>query len=928
MKIISWNVNGLRACMKKGFVEKIQELDADVYCIQEIKSTRKQAKLEISGYEAYWNSSRRRGYSGVLVLSRVPPISVREGLGLEQFDIEGRILTLEFEDFYLINVYQPMSKGRLSRDNYRSDWDDAFFKYLKALNKPMIICGDFNVAHTYIDIYPENLRNEKNPVGFQPIERAKFERLLHWGLVDVYRLQNPETRGYTWWSYRLFKRREDRGWRLDYFLVSQRLLPTVLDTEILSHIHGSDHCPISLEVTTSISRQMTWTATLLSRLWDGIDWPSYERILFEKQQAVARAVRERNRSQIDQMQDEIINLPEARALAVRHVSETESEVGTDGVRWETSSQKMQATFDLKVEGYVCQPLRCVVIFDGKKDRRINIPTYRDRAMQTLVRYALEPVAETTADRKSFGFRKGRSGFDVDHYIRRTLEGSKVPLWVLRADVKSYYDTISHRWILRNLPLKAPLKAYLNAGIILNGELFPAEEVGISQGSGISPVIGNMVLDGLQSYIQRRLYGGAPVENYAYGDLIRFADDILVFAKSEAQAKEIKSIVADFLSVRGLKLSEEKSSIRSIQQGFAFLGRYYHLRNGKVIAEPSKDNLRRFEEKLMHYIERHTGSVEELIIGLNKMIVGYTSYHRMTDAHDAFRHLDVVIQALLIQKVRALFPRQYWTKLEKKFWYKISKDEYIFSAEDKRHLQVIRCVDTVPIRYLPVKTNYNHFLDTEYKKSLDYRRAVNNKGGKYKRLWKSQDGKCYLCGKAMLPSHQLTVIDTEPLGKFSAYIHIKCSEHTVEYRDASHVRGLDVSALLEQLNDYQPEENTTFPTHDYGALREHFRKEHRQGFMMTFQEIGRLLGQQLGYLESTQSNFWYDTAPNCISHTWTDNGYAIRKLVLSQEQVYFLKANHSLTAFSVPTVFWDKKIPKNAQDEIEAFLGYIQKKYKI
>lgn len=502
--------------METGFAQTIQDLYADVICIQETKCSPKQVDLSMDGYTQYWHSSRRNGYSGVLVLTKSEPLSVRLGFGNDKFDIEGRSITIEYDDFFIINVYMPLSKSRLQRSEYRSEWDDCLLKYMSNLSKPIILCGDFNVAHSYIDIYEENLRNIEAPPGFKESERANFDRLLNCGFIDVFRQKNPGKREYTWWSNRGKKREENRGWRLDYFLVHASLYPKVSSISILRDIMGSDHCPVQLEIEAQISLDAAMINRRFADQWDGINWDDYQKKLLCMQIALAKATADRDRTLAFEIQNKILTSPIAKALAVRHVSNTESEAGVDGIRWVSSAEKRKAVLKLDEATFTPSPTKSVVIFDGRKDRRINIPTYEDRAIQTLMRYALEPVAETTADRKSFGFRKCRSAFDAMAYAKMTLE--QCPnLWVFRGDVKSYYDTISHQWIFDHLPMRQSMKKLLKAGSLVNGEIFPAEK-GISQGSGLSPIVGNMVLDRLQTHIHRTLYSHTAVENYAYGDL--------------------------------------------------------------------------------------------------------------------------------------------------------------------------------------------------------------------------------------------------------------------------------------------------------------------------------------------------------------------------------------------------------------------------
>lgn len=249
MRFISWNVNGLRAVVKKGFEEVFYGLEADIFCIQETKLQEGQIELDLSGYESYWNYAEKKGYSGTAVFTRIRPLSVSWGLGLPEHDMEGRTLTLEYEDFYLVCVYTPNAQDALKRLDYRMSWEDAFRNYLLALNekKPVIVCGDLNVAHREIDL--KNPKTNRGNPGFSDEERAKFSELLEAGFTDTFRYLYPELEGaYSWWSYRMNAREKGIGWRIDYFLVSDRLRGNIDKAFICDEIHGSDHCPVGLDL--------------------------------------------------------------------------------------------------------------------------------------------------------------------------------------------------------------------------------------------------------------------------------------------------------------------------------------------------------------------------------------------------------------------------------------------------------------------------------------------------------------------------------------------------------------------------------------------------------------------------------------------------------------------------------------------------------
>ena len=249
MKLISWNVNGIRACVGKGFLEFFKEADADIFCIQESKMQAGQLELDLPGYHQYWNYAEKKGYSGTAIFTKRKPLSETYGMGIEEHDKEGRVITLEFEDFYMVTVYTPNSQNELARLDYRMTWEEAFLAYLKKLeeNKPVIVCGDMNVAHKEIDL--KNPKTNRKNAGFTDEERAKFSILLENGFVDTFRHFYPEQEGiYSWWSYRFKAREKNAGWRIDYFLVSEMLKDKLQDAKILTEIFGSDHCPVELQI--------------------------------------------------------------------------------------------------------------------------------------------------------------------------------------------------------------------------------------------------------------------------------------------------------------------------------------------------------------------------------------------------------------------------------------------------------------------------------------------------------------------------------------------------------------------------------------------------------------------------------------------------------------------------------------------------------
>ena len=249
MKLISWNVNGLRACKDKGFLDFFKEVDADIFCLQETKLQAGQIELELPGYYQYWNYAQKKGYSGTAIFTKKEPLSVTYGMGMEEHDTEGRVITAEFEDCFVVTVYTPNSQRELTRLEYRMKWEEAFLSYLKKLEekKPVIFCGDLNVAHQEIDL--KNPKSNRKNAGFTDEERGCFTRLLENGFVDTYRYFYPDKEGvYSWWSYMFQARAKNAGWRIDYFVVSESLKGKLVDARIHTQVMGSDHCPVELDI--------------------------------------------------------------------------------------------------------------------------------------------------------------------------------------------------------------------------------------------------------------------------------------------------------------------------------------------------------------------------------------------------------------------------------------------------------------------------------------------------------------------------------------------------------------------------------------------------------------------------------------------------------------------------------------------------------
>lgn len=942
MKIMSWNVNGLRACIEGDFEKAILELNPDIICIQEVKTKKKELKI-LPDYYQIWNNSRREGYAGVMVLTKVEPVSYRGGFGIEEFDIEGRLLTLEYPEFYLLNVYVPQSKNSLKKADFRRRWDKHFREYVQTLQKPVIMCGDFNIGHTSLDIMSTTSKDNPQTEGFEQIDRENFDKLLSLEFIDVFREKYPNKSKYTCWSNKRYNKTRCMDKRLDYYLLPPDMMKKVKKISMHYHVKGSDHCPITLQIKTSFAFRQSNKDKKLAEQWDTADWDFFEKNLYLKQKAIAKAVNYKDFGKVTKLQEKITHSLSARMLAVQHVCESSSEAGIDGMIWSTSARKMEAVHSLNAKGYLSKAFRSVLIQDkgNRKERRINIPTYYDRAMQTLHSYALAPVVETLADNTSFGFRKGRSALDAAFYVAKALSDSEYPLYVLRCDVKSFYDTISHDWLMKNVPMNQKvLYEFLKSGFTLDGVLHESAQ-GISQGGTISGIIGNYVLDGLQEHILRALYGDKwNTEEYQVGRMVRFADDFIVVARVKQQAERLKEIVEEFLEERGLRLSEEKSEIVKAPVGFDFLS--YHFRQSGYFCTvtPSDKAIHTYEERLQKMIMGSKSSLDTLIRSLNKSLQGFATYHRIHDCEKDFRRLDVVVQALLVKKVKILHPRVNWKKLKVRYWYRSPQGDYTFTHPDDKTLKVISLAKMVLRNHPAVKEEFNSFLDEEYYKTLEKQRDIQKVTGKTnKGIWTGQDGHCFFCGKAMLPDHLLALVH---VGEKEQYIHDFCKNSIFEYVESDlYSDGLDVFQLLESVLHFQHEEQDP-----YYSLRQFFLEETRQKFTLTFEEIEKINGEKLPYEAVFTSRFWFDVGfgyfgedeefpdhaikyPETdvqIAGAWIENGYKIIRLDRVKSKIIFQKENHAITQLKIPKRLVEAKISKQAAHELEQHFKYIMDKY--
>ena len=873
------------------------------------------------------------------------------GFGIKEFDAEGRTITLEYKDYYVVDVYAPSLNPHSNpeRPSFRADWDEALREYVCKLPKPVIMAGDFNVTRTFIDSYPENQKNVPDDPFFLPETRENLEQLLAAGFVDVFRALYPQQTGaYTWWGPKNCNRPNNRGSRLDYFIVSGELLIYVQGVKFYVDTVASDHCPIAMTINPVAPKREIGDDDLAA-MWRMTDEKLVEKELFQMQKEIAQAAYYRDWKTVRILQDKLVHSWAARVMAVNAVAHTNSQAGVDGVRWKTYIQKARAAWSLTARGYHPLPYRHTEVMERGKKLTMLVPAARDKAMLTLYAYALGPVSESTADPRSFFSRKGRSLQDVHAYLSRDLRRPDVPGWVVIIDIQCFYSSIAHDWLLEHIPMdKTVLRKFLKAGTIINGELFPTNQ-GLSYASSLSPILANMMLDGMQSYLFDRLFPNG--ENpYHDGVLTRFADDVIVTARSRAQAELIVQIISEFLAERGLKINHEKSQIVDVRYGFDFLARHYQRKGSVLRTEPSGSSIRKMERELESLVMNFTGTQRTLIKKINDKLSGWGAYHRVEDAYMEFRHIDAVVEALLIRKMCEKYPNWHKETVLNKFWIR-DGPHHIFVLPNDPSVRVHRLAPTNIAEHKPCKLKYNPYMDEEYLSQLQHRRDIQKANGKYRGVWNRQDGRCAYCGQRMLPDQEVDVMEIV-LGNGHhpsnlQYIHRQCAYNTIMGADDVQREPLDIFELLDGfLEDDHPLQKSP-----YYELTEFFRLSKRSPISLTFKQIETILGDPLEWEASLYESFWYDDQPgtnsemwqeegypvhavvpskrdHCICESWLSQGYEIKALHLTERRVVFRRSENYTSGLVVPKALTARKLPDRIIYECEQFFKEIIRKYGL
>ena len=948
MKIISWNVNGIVSCRRKGFLKFLGATHPDVMCIQEIKT---KTALHTPGYHQIWNPAKKPGYSGTLLLTKQLPLSSTTSLGIEDFDAEGRMISVEFEHYHIINVYTPSLNvySNPDRPGFRRRWETALRDYLTTLSKPVILCGDFNVVRESIDTYPKEGKDPERDI-FLSDEQGEFETLLEMGFYDVFRTFYPKKAdAYTWWGPKNNARENNRGSRLDYFLVHPSLLECIRSVRHHTNVQGSDHCPISLILRAPAKRaSITMSDEDLGAMWRAIDWDRVKDEVYNMQSKISKAAYYRDWEQVRKLQDKFVRHISVKYLAVKNVSDTNSAPGIDGVRWLTDAEKARAVTTLSSANYTPLPYRAQEVRDRRnRTVNINIPVIRDRAMQNLYAMALDPVCEATSDHMSFFSRKCRSHLDLHAYLERDLSEPGAPEWVWITDLEAFYASILYSLLLDIIPMdKKMLQKFLTAGVVSHGEMFDTDR-GISKGASLSSILGNMVLNGLQSYVYDHLYPEGNVD-YPNGKMYRFADDILFTARTKNDAMRVAEIATEFFAERGLRPNKKKTYIADVNAGFVFLSRRYQIKYGMLYSEPFAGSVDQIETDLAKLILNWKGTLRGLITTINNKLTGWQTYHSVEDAYMAGRHIDAFVELTLVRRMCDRYPRWKKKTVLDRFWVNSGGDRVFTHPNDPTCR--VKLLAPAPIkRYKPCKANLNPYLDKEYYSWLRERRRVQRHSDKYQAVWRRQEGLCAYCARPMLPDEEVEVVEKE-LGegrnvKNLLYVHQRCM-FQLDPCGRPPVHPIDVFEMMDDLT--LPSPPSLSP---YLELTEFFHKSTKSPISLTFKQIEQILGDDLDWEAYFYTAFWYDNAPGtvsplweeegfpfhvlkrttpdyCIADSWISQGYQIKALYIEKERVVFRRVVDRMSALRIPKELTEQKIPDEAVHEMDEFCKYLKKKYGL
>ncbi|MCL2415708.1 MAG: reverse transcriptase/maturase family protein [Defluviitaleaceae bacterium] len=676
----------------------------------------------------------------------------------------------------------------------------------------------------------------------------------------------------------------------------------------------------------------------LSRLWDTWDWQTSRDELFEQQRKLAAHAQGRQpREKIAELQNQITNSLGNKMLAVAKACQTTAQPGVDGIAWRLSWQRMKAALGLNRERkgeYCAKPSRFFVITPKRgKERNIKISTMYDRAMQILYSLAFDSIAEVFAVKKSFGYRKCRSSIDAHYHVLKMLEGEEPPEHIVKADIQAHYESVSHKWLLKNVPMnKSVLGEFLKGGYVFDGEIFPSEDVGLDIGGSISPILANFALDGLQDAVFNGLYRRTGVIDYKYGNLVRFADDIIITAKDKDQAREILEIISRFLRIRGMKLSPTKTKIHSLSGGFEFLSRSYRQTDGVIFSSPSESAVAKFEMDLLELISGYKGSQQNMIKEINQKLIGWASVHKYADAHDAFRRIDAALTALLLDfHVSKSRNRNKTIETKRqdiisKYFVRDSDGQHVYCIPDKKHVRINRLATIPMVHHTPAAISRNPYLDPEYFRELKQSREIQSVTGDYKAIWKRQDGRCYYCGSPMLPDQDKEIIIQDPTNpktlRNMAYIHSKCANATVDIYKTTRYFA-DSSAVRSLLDNMGISKTHADRGNKFSPLKNYLWMQTKADITLNFKQLEDILGFEI---PPSTIRMWNQRISKNITAVCSGAGYEIKRVDRKKQTIVLKRVGEAAATVKFPDVFFKGKLPLDAVTELEAFLQYLRRKY--
>ena len=678
------------------------------------------------------------------------------------------------------------------------------------------------------------------------------------------------------------------------------------------------------------------SSELLGRMWDEIDWGVAEGRLEELQRKLAKAAAEHDRAAVRAAQDEIVADLDCRCLAVRKVAKPHSGPGIDGVRWTTSGEKMAGALDLDPDGYRAKPQRLIELKPNKgRSRRVKLSTYKDRAMATLYAFALAPVTEASAEKKSFAFRKGRSAHDAVKYVADMFKGRGAPKLVLIVDVKAYYANISHKWLMNNVPMdKRVLREFLNAGVVYAHALFPADDHGISLGNPLSPILGNFVLDGLQRAVFKALNPGGPVGDFRNGNLVRFADDIIVSLRTAEDVRAAKAAIAAFCAERGLALNEEKTVTCTCFEPFDFLGYTFQRKGDKVACRPSDETVERFACELKTDIAGWRKSQRKLIEHLNSRLKGWAGYYRYGDSLDAFNYIDHAVTAALFEAVIERHPKRRVRQLIDAYWYEEPDGTHSYTLRNDRTVKVCHIAETPIAQHRKVRAVSNPYLDPDYFEQRQEERDIANVSGPWRAVWDRQRGICHFCGTPILADQPKLVVArrnaARPTPKNAAYIHEACAFDEVEtlmLDTPADFSRYDVVKALEPIEARaRGEWRPLPPSWRYKPLLDYFTHLDKARVTLSFADMEAILGGPLPKHARRDKSWWkHKAGRTCPPRAWVDGGYDLADVDLKRRRAKFVRSSEGGMPLVLPPEL-SGRMPDNVAFEFETFCHDLVKRY--